>query len=446
LDDGSVAPAIAKAKARKFHKACRLHSGLDWFLTDVQDYEVAKTTHTRAVQLAVASAAQAPSLPGPSSSRKVKVSDVADITRGDEVPVMGTTEVDKAMARYIKMMHCEPAPEAEPSGDQLSVLSDILTTSGSCYVDLAIWGPHGIRIAKAMKLNGLILTPAGELTHQEFKGPPDYGHWAACYRVFMTAMVMLGASSPPPLLAYAEMIGKYAKRYGQACWAVIYQVETRFRREQMERLRRRESKLLDAAILAGGLTAFDPTNPWDHLFTLAPLEHNYWHENLIEPCMLILTKVRSSGVFVDGDSPVCDSSMSHLATFGTPGFAYVADSSSSSSTRQSAGPQPAKQKRESHGSPAPPAKAPKQHNVSNGLFTTNRWGNELCNGYQNGSCKSTSGQVCPRDGSRRHCCAKCLSSSHGAEHPTTCKLSPTAPSVSSGAQPQKNGKTGGRRK
>jgi hypothetical protein len=220
-------------------------------------------------------------------------------------------------------------------------------------------------------------------------------------------------------------------------------VETRFRREQMERIRRRESKLLDAAILAGGRTAFDPTSPWDHLFAVAILEHNFWHENLIEPCMLILTKVRSSGVFVDGDSPICESSMSHLATFGTPGFAYVADGSSSSSTRQSAGSQPVKQKREAPNSQAPAAKVAKQHNVSNGLFTTNRWGNTLCHGFQNGSCKATGGQICPKDSSRRHCCAKCLSALHGAEHPSTCTLTPSAPS--SGPKVHKR-KTGGRRK
>jgi hypothetical protein len=243
------------------------------------------------------------------------------------------------------------------------------------------------------------------------------------------------------------MIGKFAKRYGQACWAVIYQVETRFRREQMERLRRRESKLLDVAILAGGRTAFDPTNPWDHLFTIAILEHSYWHENLIEPCMLILTKVRTSGLFVDGDSPVCDASTSHLATFGTPGFAFVADSSSSSSTRQSAGPQPAKQKHQLQSSQAPPAKLQKQHNVSNGLFTTNRYGNVLCLQYQTGNCTGTNGQICPKDGSRRHGCAKCLSTSHGSEHPVVCKLSPQPPgnlAFLDKSRAQK--KAGGRRK
>ena len=60
----------------------------------------------------------------------------------------------------------------------------------------------------------------------------------------------------PHLLAYVELIEQFAKRYGQSCWAVIYQVETRLRRECMERMRRRESKVLDAAITAGEHSPF----------------------------------------------------------------------------------------------------------------------------------------------------------------------------------------------
>ena len=117
------------------------------------------------------------------------------------------------------------------------------------------------------------MMPGGELAHVEFKGPPDYDAWLACYRVYMTAMIMLGAAIPPHLLAYAALIGHYAKRYGQRCWALLYQTETRFRREVMERMRRRESARLDEAITAGGRTPFDPLRPWGYIFELAPAEH-----------------------------------------------------------------------------------------------------------------------------------------------------------------------------
>ena len=147
-------------------------------------------------------------------------------------------------------MHVEPRPEQEPSVEQLSALHDILA-NGSCYVDLSIWGPHQIRILKAMKLSGLIMSSSGELIPHEFKGPPDFDHWRACWDVYQSSMIMLKACNPACLIAYADFIGRYARRYGQKCWALIYQMETRFRRESMERIRRRASNDLDKAIARG---------------------------------------------------------------------------------------------------------------------------------------------------------------------------------------------------
>jgi hypothetical protein len=244
----------------------------------------------------------------------------------------------------------------------------------------------------------------------------------------MSAMIMLGACSPPYLLAYAALIGHYAKRYGQACWALLYQMETRFRREVMERMRRRESSLLDAAISDGGRTQFEPHRPWNLIFKLAVSEAQYWHLNVEEPSLLIITNARKAGVFMGGDAPVCDSNYLHLATSGTPGFALVADKGSSSSSRGDGGrPQQQPPAKRQHVAAAPPKRNDASRGqssgsqiVANGKYIANRGGNPLCILFQSGSCDKAMGINCPKDSSRRHLCNVCLSSSHGSEHPSRC--------------------------
>jgi hypothetical protein len=323
--------------------------------------------------------------------------------------------------------------------DQLSASADLIKHN-SCYVDMAIWGPHGIRIQKAMKVSGLIMSPGGELVQHEYKGPPDFEHWQACWEVYQTAMIMLDACAPPYLIAYSALIGHYAKRYGARCWALIYQMETRFRRETMERGRRRASAELDKAIVAGQTHDFDPARPWEYIFRKAADEHRYWHQNVEEPAMLIITGKFSTDGFLDGDAPISSSSHAHLATHGTPGLALGGGGGGKGTPRQAlpdyrppaqAPPQKRKAIEDRPGS--------KQHNVSGGRFTTNRSGNSLCMSFNSGNCTGTAGNImCPVDSPRRHNCSLCLSPDHGAH---ACSQSEAKPPP---YKKQKKGKAGGK--
>jgi hypothetical protein len=228
------------------------------------------------------------------------------------------------------------------------------------------------------------------------------------------------------LLAYGALISHYAKRYGDRCWALVYQTETRFRRETMERARRRASDALDRAIAAGGITEFDPEKPWDFVFRMAVddvISAKYWHVNLEEPALLILTGSRSSATFLDGDATVCDSSSSHLATSGSPGFTLAGGSGSRGSgpAKDNRPPQkgqpPAKKPRIE---PPAASKSGRSANIgSDGRFVTNRQGNQLCYGFNAGTCIGKKGNpTCPNSTTYRHNCSICLDCSHNA---TECK-------------------------
>ncbi len=294
-----------------------------------------------------------------------------------------------------------------------------------------------MRILKKMKITGLIMVGQGEFAPHEYRGPPDYEHWLACWEVFQTAMIMLNACSPPYLLAYAAHIGHYAKRYGARCCSP----STRWRPgSAVKRWSGAGGKPTRTwkRPLSGRPHPFDPARPWDYIFKMAtdggPSEAKYWHINVEEPCVLIIAGRYSTVEFLDGDAQVCANAASHVATHGTPGF-VVADSGGSGSNRQAhfyrlrpAQQPPPKRQATLDRAPKPQQTAhpdKKRQGVAiekDGKYTTNKMGNSLCHGFNAGTCVSKKGNhLCPQNAAWRHNCSLCLSSSHGAKTCTTGK-------------------------
>jgi anti-sigma-K factor RskA len=184
-DEHRPPTAMEKGRARAFHKACRIKAELEWSQADVENWEwhqqqdvaSAAAAHTAAV-LAASRAVVQPVVAS-LAPQVVKVSEVADVTKTVEALLLDDVAVRDAFRQYTLRMWTEPRPEQEPTVDQLSALAHLLKHH-CCYVDLSIWGPHGMRILKQMKVSGLILSAGGEFVHHEFKGPPSIEHWTAC--------------------------------------------------------------------------------------------------------------------------------------------------------------------------------------------------------------------------------------------------------------------------
>ena len=133
-------------------------------------------------------------------------------------------------------------------------------------------------------------------------------------------MIMMNLADPPPLVAYGKFIKDLATQFGPVCWPLIYQADSRMRREYLETIRRDQSAALDAAIQAGGSTDFDPKRPWNACFDAAVDCGNYWRRNVEIPSILIVAKARAASNYLDGDAPVASTGM-HLAT----GQAHASD-------------------------------------------------------------------------------------------------------------------------
>ena len=245
-----------------------------------------------------------------STARKIAINVIADTLRDDAVEVLDCDTIDKYREIYRRKVCSKrgPSPDIEPTAEQLSVLKHYRDTRVVPFCCFSLFGPHNHRSQRKLHHTGLMLGSDGCLQRAEYRGPPSFDHWLACWEVYQCALVMLEMVEPAALTAYANHIRDQHRQFGPACWSIIYQAECRFRREHIEILRREESELLNQALAAGGQYPYDPLKPWYRCFDVAPLQHGYWQKYVTIPCLIVVSSAKSAESFLDGDAQVTVSS------------------------------------------------------------------------------------------------------------------------------------------
>ena len=342
-------------------------------------------------QAALSAASQIASQPtGAPGTVVFKLSATIDQHADGEAPKLSAEEISRAFQRYADKLGGAPSADHEPTVEQLSALHFVVHKAQSPpYVDFAVFGPHAIRMVRKLKMSGLILNPSGELFRTELSGPMDYEQWEACYNVFRCALVMLNIASPSAADAYRDHVRQYATRYTSVCWPLIYQADTRARRELLVRLQRR---LVAERARSPDPTAhpYDPQMPWDHVLRSVGDEFSFWKKELEDPAMMILMRAKSTSEEVSGEAPVARTAADHIST-----------PQASGSAPNLAGPPAAKKRRSAHVSQSQRfySRGP------DGNWTTNRKGAQLCGKFQLGECNVL---PCPVNSRNAHQCARCL--------------------------------------
>eukprot|EP00435_Cladocopium_sp_Y103_P047095 s2113_g13.t1 len=317
-----------------------------------------------------------------------------------ELVVADEKEILKYYARYeaVYGQGERPAKDNEPTAEQLTGLQHLVKQGSPPYADFSIFGPFGHRMMKRIKLSGYSIERDGTLKTVELFGPNNLGAWLQSYGVLATCLVMLDAVDLGHLQKYRAHIEKLAERYGSRVWSVIYQGDVRCRLEHMERLKRNLKAEHDRVVASGGKSDYDEDRPWNQVWAKATADETYWREEVIEPAMLIITKISSPNELVDGDAKV-----------GAP--------ASSSGMRETA-PTPARMGAANERQPTRPRNANRTgrvHNIENGKYTHNRTGFSICSGYNAGQCvESTQGVWCRHNWDTVHQCDRCL-----GNHPST---------------------------
>ena len=338
-----------------------------------------------------------------SAEKKIKLATVVDQTNDSEVVALPEEEVESCYKHYSDRVGEVPLPEEDISVEQLAGLKALFKTGASPYVDLAVFGPFGCRIASKLKFSGLLMGADGELHVIQLYGPPNVDEWVAGFTVFKTGAVMLQQLSPWTCDLWIKTVVAYAKRYGPEVWALLYQTEVRARREHMVRVKRRGLLERERALARGGEHDLDPAKPWDWVFRQTVEDGSFWKRELEETALLVKAKVAKIGSKIGGDAPLLPSGSGH-----SDNPKRSLDSSGSWVLDQGPPPPPfAKKSKEPYD---------RQHRVDqNGLMTHNRRGALLCVDFQHGRCVVEAGSS-----HAVHQCAICLHQGHGAFHPKKC--------------------------
>ena len=186
------------------------------------------------------------------------------------------------------------------------------------HVDFGIFGPHAIHIQQKVKLTGMMLNTSGGLFRSEMAGPMTFEQWESCYRVSRTAIVMLRVARPSARDSYLDHVKQYHMRYSHECWAVLYQTDTRARRELAERIRRRGRIKYDEVAAATPETqrvayTYDPQIPWDFVFRKLPKKFAFWKRELEDPARMLLTKITKNQGVVTQEAPVVSQPEQHVS-------------------------------------------------------------------------------------------------------------------------------------
>eukprot|EP00435_Cladocopium_sp_Y103_P036794 s2680_g9.t1 len=212
--------------------------------------------------------------------RKMKFSAVLDQGDESEFPVLAESQKQIWLQHYISVTGNLPLEHEEPSTEQLSALHRRLTLLQTPYADFALFGPFGRKTQRAQRFRTFVMTGGGQFYARELPGPNGIDQWRASFRVYRTAMLMLGALSMSAAVAYESMVERLDRVY-KGCWHLITQADDLARGEHVLRL-----KVVTELEIARGERAppaWNPDSPWEALFRRLLKDSEFWTEQVHTP-------------------------------------------------------------------------------------------------------------------------------------------------------------------
>ena len=382
-------------------RACRIAVGTQKRSSEIEAALKAAEEHEQQLEIAKAKSSGAPPqqmIHAQPKGRTVKLSATISQSAEQECSILEPDRLKEAYANYNTVFRQMPPPGEELTAEQLTGLDALLkdVSQPVPYLDFGVWGPHHHRLEKKIKLQGSTFDSQGRLRHIELLGPENPDKWHESYACLRTGFVMFNVVSLGNIDNYQRHIARYIKRYGMSLWYLVYQADVRMRQEGMERIRRRGEIERQEAIDANGKHEYNPNRPWDWVWSQAVLDNRFWKEELEEQALLVLTRTSSLSSMIDGDVRIDNPGAPHAPPPRAPDLKRSAADLSLT---------------------PPKSKVQKGHHVSNGKYTHNRSGAELCAGFQDGSCTERGqGTRCRKDPGKAHHCNNCLSPDHGGSN------------------------------
>lgn len=328
-----------------------------------------------------------PAVPGPpfppmggghtttGQARKIKLSAVLDPTLEAEIVPLGEQEVADMYNQYRAKFGDHPSADTDVSRDQLAAIRQVVAVGACPYADFSIWGPFGQRLLRKQSFQAFHLNPVtGDWQRREQPGPASFHQWYQSWKCYRTAMLLVEACEAERLDSYSELIRGFVQQYGEEAWPFVSQADSRMRSEQLDRIKRELR-----AVPAHG---FEENKPWSACYAAAVKDTEFWQKELATPALLYLTRnkreqaPRASEQAQPGDQPT--------AKRTRPARRFTGEDKSKTG--------------------------------SDGLYTHNRKGIEVCRLFNQGKCGSEKAQgKCKSN--RSHQCDRCLGPHVGTKCP-----------------------------
>ena len=167
------APTMAQfGQAVLFGRACRIAAGNGETLEDL-----------RAKAKAAGTASAAPAPASTSTSKKLKMNALALQVDDSEFDMAPEQDLMQCFRRCESIFGRGERPDQDQAPEQVSAIKCILARGSPPFMDFSVFGPHGHRIMKKVKLSGYNIGRDGPLQTIELYGLPNISMWEACYNV-----------------------------------------------------------------------------------------------------------------------------------------------------------------------------------------------------------------------------------------------------------------------
>ena len=221
---------------------------------------------------------------------KRKISDVLDQVDDSAYPMLPPETVAQMRASYRLVTGGDPPDEERPTAEHLSALQHRIGSGTAPFADFAVFGPYGRRHAKLLKFTAQVFVN-GELVTKQLRGPANYEGWRSGWRVFRSAMIMVGAASPATLDRYSRGIEELSLLF-PGSWGVVSMADETMRSERWDMA----NELCTAAL------------PWNEIIAVTaygeggPHAH-WWYMHVVGPLTTARGSASSLVAAVEGHSP-----------------------------------------------------------------------------------------------------------------------------------------------
>ena len=235
---------------------------------------------------------------------KLKMSQIIDQGVDFEVEMLPNTTLQKMRSQYVISEGDNPLEKEEVTDAQLSCLFHKLQSGQPPFVDMGVWGPHGDRIARAMRFVSQQWRD-GQWKAVELPGASSLDSWEKSWRIFRTAALMLQMATAASLDRYASQFRTRVLQHPDV-WHLAAQADIRCRTEFWSQEKRKQEAF---HATHAALSAIVPDQPWNSVIRASASHSEFWSREFEKQAMLyVMNSAKSVPAKPAGPSAADDQS------------------------------------------------------------------------------------------------------------------------------------------